>query len=234
VPRFDTLWLNARIATFAPGSAAFGLIADAAIASSNGKIAWLGPATALDAAPEILATRVIDAGGRLITPGLVDAHTHLIFGGDRIADFERRMAGESYTAAAAGGSGIAHTVAMTRAASDEELLTAARRRLRTMIAGGTTTVEIKSGYGLDLATEVRMLRLARQLGRESGISVRTTFLGAHVVPPEYAERRDAYLDLICEAMLPQIAADGLADAASPSRSRRPNRCWPPRRRWASR
>jgi imidazolonepropionase len=188
------------------------MIADGAIASSAGTIAWLGRADDLEAAPEQLATRVIDAGGRLMTPGLIDAHTHLIFGGDRIADFERRMAGESYTAAAAGGSGIAHTVAMTRAASDEELLASARRRLRTMIAHGTTTVEIKSGYGLDLATEMRMLRLARQLGGETGITVRTTFLGAHVVPPEYAGHRDAYLDLICETMLPQIAAEGLADA----------------------
>ena len=155
---------------------------------------------------------MIDARGRWITPGLVDPHTHLVFGGDRVGDFERRVAGESYAAAASGGSGIAHTVAMTRAADEETLFRAAAARLRTMIANGTTTVEIKSGYGLDVETELRMLRVARRLGAELGISVRTTYLGAHVVPPEYAQRRGEYLALVCDVMLPRVARDGLADA----------------------
>ena len=155
---------------------------------------------------------MIDARGRWITPGLVDPHTHLVFGGDRVGDFERRVAGESYAAAASGGSGIAHTVAMTRASDEETLFRSAAARLRAMIANGTTTVEIKSGYGLDVDTELRMLRVARRLGAELGVSVRTTYLGAHVVPPEYAQRRDEYVALVCDVMLPRVARDGLADA----------------------
>ena len=156
---------------------------------------------------------MIDAGGRWITPGLIDPHTHLVFGGDRVGDFERRVAGESYAAARAGaGSGIAHTVAMTRATDEDTLFRDAARRLRTMIANGTTTVEIKSGYGLDVETELRLLRVARRLGSELGITVRTTYLGAHVVPPEYADRRDEYLALVCDVMLPRVAREGLADA----------------------
>jgi imidazolonepropionase len=143
---------------------------------------------------------------------LVDPHTHLVFGGDRVADFERRVAGQSYVAAAGGGTGIAHTVAMTRAADEETLYRDAAQRMRTMIANGSTTIEIKSGYGLDVETELRLLRVARQLGHDLGITVRTTYLGAHVVPPEYASRRDAYLALVCDEMLPRIAREDLADA----------------------
>jgi imidazolonepropionase len=215
---YDTLWINARLATMMPGGAPYGAIADGALAALDGAIAWVGARADLPAAPERLAARVIDAGGRWITPGLVDPHTHLVFGGDRIGDFERRVAGESYVAAAAssgncgGGSGIAHTVAMTRAADEATLFANAAKRLRTMIANGTTTVEIKSGYGLDVETELRMLRVARRLGEELGITVRTTYLGAHVVPPEYAERRREYLALVCEVMLPRVAREGLADA----------------------
>ena len=209
---YDTLWTNARLATMVPGARPYGVLDDGVVAARDGAIAWIGARADLPGAPDRLAARVIDAGGRLITPGLVDPHTHLIFGGDRVGDFERRAGGESYVAAASGGSGIAHTVAMTRATGDEALYHAAARRLRTMIANGTTTVEIKSGYGLDLSTELRLLRVARRLGRECGITVRTTFLGAHVVPPEFAGRRDAYLDLVCAEMLPQIAQERLADA----------------------
>jgi imidazolonepropionase len=209
---FDTLWVNARLATMTTGSAPYGAIVDGAVGARDGAIAWAGACTELPAAPDRLAARVIDAGGRWITPGLVDPHTHLVFGGDRLGDFERRVAGESYTAAASGGSGIAHTVAMTRATDEETLFRDAARRLRTMIANGTTTVEIKSGYGLDVDTELRMLRVARRLGRELGITVRTTYLGAHVVPPEYAERRGEYLALVCDVVLPRVAREGLADA----------------------
>ncbi|HYW53795.1 MAG TPA: imidazolonepropionase [Dongiaceae bacterium] len=209
---FDTLWVNARLATMTPGGAPYGAVEDGALAARDGSIAWVGARADLPAAPERLAARVIDARGRWITPGLVDPHTHLVFGGDRVGDFERRVAGESYAAAASGGSGIAHTVAMTRASDEETLFRSAAARLRAMIANGTTTVEIKSGYGLDVDTELRMLRVARRLGAELGVSVRTTYLGAHVVPPEYAQRRDEYVALVCDVMLPRVARDGLADA----------------------
>ena len=209
---YDTLWTNARLATMKPGGMPYGAIEDGALAARNGEIAWVGPRAELPDAPERLAARVIDAGGRWITPGLIDPHTHLIFGGDRIGDFERRVAGQSYVAAASGGSGIAHTVAMTRAADEDTLYRDATRRLRTMIANGTTTVEIKSGYGLDVETELRLLRVARRLGRDLGITVRTTYLGAHVVPPEYADRRDDYLTLVCDEMLPRVVREELADA----------------------
>ena len=212
MPLYDTLWTGARLATMTPGGAPYGAIEDGALAARDGAIAWVGPRAALPDAPERLAERVIRADGMLITPGLVDPHTHLVFGGDRVADFERRAAGQSYVAAAGSGSGIAHTVAMTRAADEATLSRAAARRLRVMVANGTTTVEIKSGYGLDVETELRLLRVARRLGDELGITVRTTYLGAHVVPPEYARRRDAYLDLVCEDMLPRVAREGLADA----------------------
>jgi imidazolonepropionase len=212
MPPFDTLWVNAQLATMAPERGRYGAIEDGALAANGHNIAWVGARRELPDAPERLARTVIDAGGRWLTPGLIDPHTHLVFAGDRLADFERRVAGESYVAAAGVGRGITHTVALTRAASDEELLRAAARRLAIMIAAGTTTVEIKSGYGLELEAELRMLRVARALGRESGITVRTTFLGAHVVPPEFTDRRADYVALVCETMLPRIAAEGLADA----------------------
>ncbi|HEY6237021.1 MAG TPA: imidazolonepropionase, partial [Candidatus Elarobacter sp.] len=212
MPAYETLWINARLATMTPGGAPYGAIADGALAAREGTIAWVGARADLPGAPERLAARVIDAGGRWITPGLIDPHTHLVFGGDRVGDFERRVAGQSYVAAAGGGSGIAHTVAVTRAADEATLFRDAAKRLRTMIANGTTTVEIKSGYGLDVDTELRLLRVARLLGEELGIGVRTTYLGAHVVPPEYAERRDDYLALVCDVMLPRVAREGLADA----------------------
>ena len=207
---YDTLWVNARLATMTPGGAPYGAIEDGALAARDGVIVWVGARAKLPAGVQVSHT--IDAGGRWITPGLIDPHTHLIFGGERVADFERRVSGESYVAAAGSGSGIAHTVALTRAADEDTLFATAARRLRTMIANGTTTVEIKSGYGLDVETELRLLRVARRLGRELGITVRTTYLGAHVVPAEYSGRRDEYLDLVCDVMLPRVAREGLADA----------------------
>jgi imidazolonepropionase len=206
----DTLWVNVHLATMETGSGPYGAIEDGAIAARDGAIVWVGARA--DAASAIDAGEVIDGGGRWITPGLIDPHTHLIFAGDRVADFERRVAGEDYAAAAAGGRGIAHTVALTRAATGDDLIRSAERRLRTMIAAGATTVEIKSGYGLDRDTELRMLRVARELGSRCGITVLTTYLGAHVVPSEFAQRRESYLAFVCDTMLPQIAAEGLADA----------------------
>jgi len=210
--RYEALWYNARIATMAREDAGYGVIEDGAIAARDGTIAWIGPCEELDDAPERLAVGAVDVRGLWITPGLIDPHTHLVFGGERVGDFERRVAGESYVAAASGGSGIAHTVATTRATGGAQLYRAAAERLRTMIVNGTTTVEIKSGYGLDVETELRLLRVARRLGEEMGFTVRTTYLGAHVVPPEYAGRRDDYVALVCDSMLPRVARERLADA----------------------
>ena len=216
MPTYDRIWTNARLATMvadgAHGTGAYRIIEDGVLATCDGTIAWIGPRAAFGDDVAASAADVVDAGGRCITPGLVDPHTHLIYGGDRLGDFERRLAGESYSSAAQGGSGIAHTVAMTRAADDETLFAAAAKRLATLARNGATTVEIKSGYGLDVETELRMLALARRLGAALGISIRATYLGAHAIPFDYAERRDAYVALVCDEMLPRIARDGLADA----------------------
>ena len=155
---------------------------------------------------------MIDGAGGWLTPGLIDCHTHLVFGGDRAGEFEQRLQGVSYEEIARAGGGIASTVAATRAASAAELRAAAQARLAALRAEGVTTVEIKSGYGLDRATEIRMLEVARALGETPGIEVRTSYLGAHALPREYASDRAGYLDLVCERVLPEIAARGLADA----------------------
>jgi imidazolonepropionase len=187
-----------------------GIIRDSAIVAQGGQIVFAGPDAALDATqfgddgrPE---TTVIDAGGRLVTPGLIDAHTHLIFAGDRSAEFHLRHAGASYEEIQARGGGIATTMRATRDASDTELLDLARRRLLTMRRHGTTTVEAKSGYGLNHATEDRLLSLAAQLASESAMPrVIPTFLGAHVVPPEFKDRRDAYVSMVRDEWLPAFA-----------------------------
>ena len=212
MPSYDTLWIDAHLATMVAGDGPFGSVACGAVASRAGKIAWIGPMDELEVPPENLATRVIDARDLTITPGLIDPHTHLVFGGDRLADFERRVAGETYAGASEDGRGIAYTVARTRACDDDALFAASEPRIRALARDGVTTVEIKSGYGLDVETEVRMLRVARRLGDACGISVQTTYLGAHTVPAEYRERRDAYLDLVCDVMIPRLATEKLADA----------------------
>jgi imidazolonepropionase len=204
----DSIWLNAKLATMAPG-APYGVIEDGAISVSQGRIAWVGPRAEL---PDTAGAVVHDAGGRWITPGLIDCHTHLVFGGDRAAEFELRLNGASYEEIARAGGGIRSTVAKTRASSEDQLYASGRRRLETLMAGGVTTVEIKSGYGLDIASETKMLRVARRLGETLAVTVKTSFLGAHALPPEYAGRSGDYIALVAGPMLDAIVADGLADA----------------------
>ncbi|HEY7900235.1 MAG TPA: imidazolonepropionase, partial [Caulobacteraceae bacterium] len=205
--RCDRLWRNARLATMVGGG--LGLVEAGLIAATDGKIVFVGPETE---APPLDAAESVDCQGRLITPGLIDPHTHLVFGGDRASEFERRLDGESYADIARSGGGILSTVRATRAADAETLLAGALERLDELMAQGVTTVEIKSGYGLELDTETRMLRVARRLGEERAVTIRTSFLGAHTIPPEYRDDRKAYIDLLTQKMIPALAAAGLADA----------------------
>ena len=209
--RWDRLLLNATLATFA-GDAPYGLIEHGAIAMHHGRIAWLGRMDALPDAPGALAMSVESLDGTLVTPGLIDCHTHLVFGGDRAHEFDLRLNGSSYEDIARAGGGIVASVNATRAASEEQLFAHSLPRAQALLADGVTTLEIKSGYGLDLDSERRMLRVARRIGRELGISVRTSFLGLHALPPEYRDQRDAYVSLVCDTMLPALAAEGLVDA----------------------
>ena len=202
----DTLIVGARIATMGV-AADFGLVDDALIGLQGDEIVYVGRAT-----PDIQAKQVVEAAGRLVTPALVDCHTHLVFAGERIGDFERRLGGSTYAEIAASGGGIRSTVTATRAATESDLFDLARARVDWLLSSGVGTIEIKSGYGLDAATELRMLRVARRLDSETPATVRTSLLGAHAVPAEFADDPDAYVDLICEEMIPVIAAEGLADA----------------------
>jgi imidazolonepropionase len=207
---WDAIWTEGRLATMA-GAAPYGAVEDGAIAVEGGRIAWVGPAAELPGRPGDLARECHGLGGRWVTPGLVDCHTHLVYGGDRAREFELRLEGASYEEIARAGGGIVSTVAATRAASETELFEAARRRLSALLAEGVTTIEIKSGYGLDLETELKQLRVARRLGEALPVTVRTTFLGAHAAPPEYAGRADDYIAAVA-AMMPEVADSGLADA----------------------
>jgi len=209
---FDTLLVNANLATMRAGGAPYGAIRDGAIGITAGRIEWVGSRADLSATPESLATEVLDAERAWVTPGLVDCHTHLVYGGNRAAEFEMRLNGASYEEIARAGGGIVSTVLTTRDASDNELATSASGRLKTLLSEGVTTVEIKSGYGLDLATELRMLRIARLLGGAAPVTVKTTFLGAHAVPAEFKGRADAYIDFVVNEVLPAVASAGLADA----------------------
>jgi imidazolonepropionase len=209
MPMWDTTLSNLHLATMTEGRGPYGAIADGALAIADGRIAWLGSAADL---PQGEAGTVIDGRGGWLTPGLIDCHTHLVFAGDRAGEFEQRLMGASYEEIARAGGGIASTVAATRKATAEELEASARRRLDALRAEGVTTIEIKSGYGLDRDTELRMLEVARRLGEMPGIEVRTSYLGAHALPREYADDRGSYLDLVCERVLPEIASAGLADA----------------------
>ncbi|AIZ35244.1 imidazolonepropionase [Pseudomonas parafulva] len=202
-----TLWQNCHVATMAQGN--YSTIEQAAIVSNAGLIEWIGAQADV---PSVEAERVVDLGGAWVTPGLIDCHTHAVFGGNRSGEFEQRLQGVSYAEIAANGGGIASTVRATRAASEDALLASARQRVQALLRDGVTTLEIKSGYGLDLVNERKMLRVARRLGEELPVTVRATCLAAHALPPEYAGRADAYIDLVCEQMLPALASEGLIDA----------------------
>ena len=207
---WDRLLVNLRAATMVPGGAPYGEIADAAIALSGDRIAWIGRARDIPAdRADVPRT---DLGGHLATPGLIDCHTHLVFAGDRSREFELRLEGASYEEISKAGGGIRSTVEQVRRASEADLVGQSRPRLDALMASGVTTIEIKSGYGLDTRNEIKMPRAARRLGQEAGIDVVTTFLGAHALPPEYAGRADDYIDLVCDEMIPAVAAEGLADA----------------------
>ncbi|HET6396831.1 MAG TPA: imidazolonepropionase [Pseudoxanthomonas sp.] len=207
---WDGLLLHARLATLAD-EAGYGIVEDAALGWRDGRLCFAGPRASLPGEPARLAREVLDAGGRWVTPGLVDCHTHLVFGGERAGEFEQRLQGASYEEIARAGGGIVSTVRATRAADADALLAQSLPRARALLADGVTTVEIKSGYGLELEAERRMLQVARRIGRELGLQVRTTYLGAHALPPEYAGRADAYVDAVCR-WLPQLHAEGLVDA----------------------
>ncbi len=201
--------IEARAATLEGDD--YGIIDDAAIAWSKGRIAWVGPMAALPGAPDTLAREVEPVGGALVTPGLVDCHTHLVFAGDRADEFERRLAGSTYADIARAGGGIASTVRATRAAAVDALIAAALPRARDLIADGSTTIEVKSGYGLSLSDERKLLKAVRALGARLGITMPATYLGAHTLPPGQAGDADAYIDEVC-ASIPLLAAEGLVDA----------------------
>ncbi|CAM5544496.1 imidazolonepropionase [Eoetvoesiella caeni] len=206
---WDALWLNVHLATMnAPDG--YGEIRDGAVAVRQGRIAWVGRRADLPRAAR--PPREHDGGGAWLTPGLIDCHTHIVYAGNRSNEWEARLNGVPYEQIAREGGGIVSTVRATRAAGFDELLSASLPRVKALAAEGVTTLEIKSGYGLDLHNEEKMLRVAREIGRRLGLTVRTTFLGAHALPPEYAGRPDDYIDEVCQAMLPALAEQGLVDA----------------------
>jgi imidazolonepropionase len=202
-----TLWQHCHVATMAHGK--YSIIEDAAMVTANSLIEWVGPRSEV---PTADYAQVQDLQGAWVTPGLIDCHTHTVFGGNRSGEFEQRLEGVSYAEIAAKGGGIASTVRATRAATEDELFASAEKRLRSLLRDGVTTVEIKSGYGLDLVNERKMLRVARRLGQVLPVSVRATCLAAHALPPEYKDRADDYIEHICAEMLPALAAEGLVDA----------------------
>lgn len=208
---WDAIWINCSIATMQEGNIPFGLLTNAALAVKEGKIVWVGIMDDLPTSAEKLAAQVYDAEGRCITPGLIDCHTHLVFAGNRYAEFELRMQGKSYSDIAKAGGGIQSTVAATRLATDADLLKESLARARALMTSGVTTIEIKSGYGLNLETELKILRVAKQIGEQLPISIKTTFLGAHTIPKEFAGRSNEYIDFICDDMIPLVAKEKLAD-----------------------
>ncbi len=206
---WDTLWIGGDLATMA-GHEAYGQILGGALGVTDGRISFVGPVEDLPQDPEHCAARLVDLSGRWVTPGLIDCHTHLVYGGNRALEFEKRLQGATYEEIARAGGGILSTVRATRKASLEELYETAAYRLNRLRREGVTTVEIKSGYGLDTATEKKMLQVARALGESDGITVKTTFLGAHAIPEN--TDADTYIERVCREMLPAIQEDDLADA----------------------
>jgi imidazolonepropionase len=217
---WQTLFINVNLATMTQGSDGYGEVIASALAVNAGQIVWLGKMTDLPAGVlTVSSTNVthdnitlIDGKGQWLTPGLIDCHTHLVYGGNRANEFEMRLQGKSYQEIAQAGGGILATVNATREASEAELLASALPRLTALHQQGVTTIEIKSGYGLDTKSEMKMLNVANQLGNELPVTIQRTFLGAHALPSEYKNDADAYLDLVCDSMLPEIANANLADA----------------------
>ncbi|WP_440875041.1 imidazolonepropionase [Thalassotalea sp. PLHSN55] len=208
---WQTLWLNVNIASMNDGASSYGIIEHAALAIAEGKIVWLGKMQDLPDYDE-QQPQVFDGKGAWLTPGLVDCHTHLVYGGNRANEFEMRLQGASYQEIAEAGGGIVSTVAATRAASEQALFDAALPRLKCLFEQGVTCVEIKSGYGLNTDTEIKMLKVAEKLAETLPVTVKRTFLGAHALPVEYKGRADDYIELVCQEMLPIIAKEKLADA----------------------
>ena len=206
---FSTLFRNAQIATMTPGKS-YGLIENGAVVISADRIKWVGAEKELP--DEFAGLQGKNLEGRLVTPALIDCHTHLVYGGSRATEFELRLNGASYEDIARNGGGILSTVTATRNASEDELLAQSLPRLDAFLAEGVATIEIKSGYGLDIETEIKMLRVARQLGKERSVRVKTSFLGAHAIPPEFSGKADAYIDFVCEEVLPAVHYENLADA----------------------
>jgi imidazolonepropionase len=210
--RWDGLLLDCRLATLGDNGQPYGRIENAALGWKDGRVVYAGTQSQLPDKPDALADHVESVAQAWITPGLIDCHTHVVFAGNRAHEFELRLNGASYEQIARAGGGIVSTVENTRAASDDELFAQALPRARALHADGVTTIEIKSGYGLDLDSEAKMLRVARRIGKQLGVEVRTTFLGAHAVAPEFSGRQSDYVDEVCVRMLPAIAQEGLADA----------------------
>jgi len=206
---WDLLLSGARIATMQRGAVDYGTIEDGAIAVADGSIAWVGRSADI---PDVSASETRTLSGQWITPALIDCHTHLVFGGDRSAEFEQRLQGVSYEEIARAGGGILSTVTATRNSSPDELFESASKRLRMLAADGVATVEIKSGYGLDIENEIKMLEVARRLGNAYDLTVCTTLLAAHAIPPEFKEDSDAYVSLVCEELIPAVAENRLADS----------------------
>ena len=207
----ETIWLNARLATLTSRRPGLGIVETGAVVVRDGRLSFAGPQEEISAVRRSEA-RIVDCEGRWVTPAFIDCHTHLVYGGDRAAEFELRLAGTTYEEIAAKGGGILSTVRATREASEEELLRGALRRLDALIAEGAGAVEVKSGYGLDLASERKSLKVARELAKRRRVAIRTAFLGAHALPPEFAHDRAGYIAYVADEMLPALAAEGLVDS----------------------
>ncbi len=211
---WDTVWLNAQLATMTDGgnggNGGYGEISDGALVVKDGVIAWVGKQSDLPTNYQTLT--IHDANGAWMTPALIDCHTHIVYAGNRSNEFEARLNGATYAHIAAQGGGILSTVRATRMASEDELFNLSLPRVRRLMSEGVGVIEIKSGYGLDLDTEAKMLRVARRIGEALPITVKTTFLGAHALPPEFSDNADGYIDHVCDVMLPNLFQAGLVDA----------------------